>query len=196
MSKEHNYSNSNDFEELYTAGDIIFKNSKYTYTTYKNKNGYGEAYIGSNLCAQFFKKGAFYKYYIQPLIPNAPEFKNFSDDFERVEFKSKLFSEVGWSTRKEPDGVIYSLGSKKLTILEAKYQSCPGTTYEKIGAAGFIEWFYKEAVSKIDKNINVELVYIVNDYLFKEYPDVFRYLDTIGIKYFVNQYPPLSFFYL
>lgn len=194
MENKSNYSSSGEFEELYTAGDAIFKGSGYTYNTYKKKNGYGEAYMGQNLCAQFFKKGAFYKYYIQPLIPTAPEFKRFKDEFEAAEFKDKLCSEVGWSTRKEPDGVIYSLENKKLTILEAKYQSCPGTTYEKIGAADFIRWFYREAIGRIDKNIDVELVYIVNEYLVNEYPDVFRYLNTIGIKYFVDKYPPLSFF--
>lgn len=81
-----------------------------------------------------------------------------------------------------------------LYVIEVKYQNVTGTAYEKIANAEYNLFFYEDLMTYASKDAKAVMIYIVNDYLKIHFPDVFRFLDKKGIKYFVDQYPPLDFF--
>lgn len=200
--KLKNYSISRNFEDQYTAGNKIFENSKYTYATNSTTES-GVVYLNKERVAEFFKKKSFYNMFLQPRIIGAPLYKEFANDKTGV-FKVALKEKVGWRTIKEPDGILYNNTNKTLYIIEVKYQSTKGTTHEKLGAANYIKFFYERAAEKLNaeairQNVDVRIdkvviVYIVNKWLYDNYLDDFEYLDSEGISYFIEKYPPLSFF--
>lgn len=202
--KTKSYSLSSNFEKLYTTGKEFFKGSRYNYQENPKDKGHGIIYLDSVPVAEFFNQLSFYNRFIQPKIIGAPLYKEFQRDKLGV-FKTALKEKVGNHTIKKPDGALYVCSSKTLFIIEVKYQTTIGTTHEKIGAAQYIKWFYERVAKKLNEEakrggetsniINkVEIIYIVNKWLYERYADDFEYLEDNNISYFIDKYPSLNFF--
>jgi hypothetical protein len=99
---------------------------------------------------------------------------------------------VDWQTRissrLKPDEGIYAISSKKLTIIEKKYQQVSGSTDEKLQTSGFKLRQYRRLVNGLD--IEIKYIYLLNDWFTQsKYADVLDYIRESGADYHFNSVP-------
>ena len=88
-----------------------------------------------------------------------------------------------------PDEAYYSIKTKKLVIIEKKFQQVAGSVDEKLQTCGFKKRQYEKLCAPIN-GVKVEYVYILNDWFkSKSYSDVLAYINEVGCKYYFNQLP-------
>ena len=201
--KPGSYSAGRKFEGTYINFNELFKGSQYKYVPDPDNDGYGRVYLDHKLVGETFEQTAFYDNFIRKLLPDAPLSKELNSRNKDIKSKAKAKLEdvVGWSNRHFPDGALYTHEDNKLHIFEVKFQTGTGTTHEKLLAGNgykFMSEKSAERINKKDTDIKIEVVYIfiINEYLKNTYPDDFKFLDSVGIKYFVEEYPPLELFNL
>lgn len=127
-----------------------------------------KSYVKYNgeLVARVFKKSGFYEF----LGENGIVWSDY--------LSSKLY----------PDNCIYVIIKNTLFIIEVKHQETPGSVDEKLQTCDFKLKQYKKLLSRL--NIEVEYVYILNDWFRKDkYKDVLNYIISVGCKFYFNYIP-------
>jgi hypothetical protein len=111
--------------------------------------------------------------------------------------KSRLYrfleaKEVDWKSRVSskllPDEALYALKSKKLTVIEKKWQEVGGSVDEKLQTSGFKLRQYRNLVDGL--GIEVQFVYLLNDWFTQHrYSDVLAYIKESGADYHFKSVP-------
>ena len=87
-----------------------------------------------------------------------------------------------------PDDAFLNLKTKKLYIIEKKYQEGSGSVDEKLQTFAFKIREYKHLLS--DWGIEVKFIYVLSDFFKNDkYKDVFEYMDENNCKHFINEIP-------
>ena len=90
-----------------------------------------------------------------------------------------------WSKKLYPDDAIFVLTDNKVYIIEKKYQETEGSVDEKLQTADFKYKQYKRIFSLL--NIDVEYVYLLNDWFTKDkYKDTRDYINSVGCSFYIN----------
>lgn len=88
-----------------------------------------------------------------------------------------------------PDEAYYSIASKKLIIIEKKFQQVAGSVDEKLQTCGFKKRQYEKLCAPL-KDVTVEYVYVLNDWFKdKTYKDVLEYISEVECRYYFNELP-------
>lgn len=100
--------------------------------------------------------------------------------------------DISWekriSAQLRPDEAIYSITSKKLTIVEKKWQQVGGSVDEKLQTSGFKLRQYRKLVEGL--GIQVQYIYLLNDYFtHPRYNDVLEYIRESGADYHFKSLP-------
>jgi hypothetical protein len=100
--------------------------------------------------------------------------------------------DVDWgkriSSQLRPDEALYSIRSKKLTVVEKKWQQVSGSVDEKLQTSGFKLRQYRRLVEGLD--IEVQYVYLLSDYFTQpRYRDVLDYIRESGADYHFKSLP-------
>lgn len=111
--------------------------------------------------------------------------------------KSRLYKfleakDVDWKSRVSskllPDEALYALNSKKLTVIEKKWQEVSGSVDEKLQTCGFKMRQYRNLVDGL--GIQVQFVYLLNDWFTQpRYADVLAYIRESGADYHFKSVP-------
>ena len=111
--------------------------------------------------------------------------------------KSRLYKfleakDVDWRSRVSskllPDEALYALNSKKLTVIEKKWQEVSGSVDEKLQTCGFKMRQYRNLVDGL--GIKVQFVYLLNDWFTQpRYSDVLAYIRESGADYHFKSVP-------
>jgi hypothetical protein len=103
-------------------------------------------------------------------------------DANNIDWKNRV------SARLFPDEAIYSLGSKKLTVIEKKWQQGSGSTDEKLQTSGFKLRQYNRLVDGL--GVKVQFVYLLSDWFsHPRYADVLSYIRESGADYHFKSVP-------
>lgn len=103
-------------------------------------------------------------------------------DANNIDWKNRV------SARLFPDEAIYSLGSKKLTVIEKKWQQGSGSTDEKLQTSGFKLRQYNRLVDGL--GVKVQFVYLLGDWFaHPRYADVLSYIRESGADYHFKSVP-------
>lgn len=103
-------------------------------------------------------------------------------DANNVDWKNRV------SARLFPDEAIYSLGSKKLTVIEKKWQQGSGSTDEKLQTSGFKLRQYNRLVDGL--GVKVQFIYLLSDWFsHPRYADVLSYIRESGADYHFKSVP-------
>jgi hypothetical protein len=107
-------------------------------------------------------------------------------------YKFLTARDVEWSEsiskRLKPDEALYSIKSKKLTIVEKKFQTVNGSVDEKLQTSAFKLKQYRKLVEGL--GIEVQYVYLLSDYFSNpRYQDVLDYIKESGADYHFESLP-------
>jgi hypothetical protein len=100
--------------------------------------------------------------------------------------------DVDWTQRISskllPDEALYSIKSKKLTVVEKKWQQISGSVDEKLQTSEFKLRQYRKLVDGL--GIQVQYVYLLGDYFAQpRYRDVLEYIKESGSDYHFKSLP-------
>jgi hypothetical protein len=111
--------------------------------------------------------------------------------------KSRLYKfleakDIDWRSRVSskllPDDALFALRTKKLTVIEKKWQEVQGSVDEKLQTCGFKMRQYRNLVEGLD--IKVQFVYLLNDWFTQpKYADVLAYIRESGADYHFKSVP-------
>ena len=82
---------------------------------------------------------------------------------------------------KKPDECYINESSKKIFIIEKKFQQCSGSVCEKIQTAPFKIWQYKKLFPKYE----IHYIYVLSKWFKNNCKSELEYLDENKIKYFI-----------
>lgn len=116
----------------------------------------------------YTEKHKYYSEFLQPKL-------NFKD-LHWNEFVSKKYL---------PDSVIVNENTKKVFIIEKKYQARSGSVDEKLQTCDFKKGVYSKMNDAV--GYSTEYFYLLNSwYTHEQYNDVKEYIHAVGCKYFIN----------
>ena len=129
--------------------------------------GSGKYYFKEKLVAQITSKNSFYK-----------QFLNLKGVDEKKILSKKLL----------PDTAIINFATKRIFIIEKKYQEGAGSVDEKLQTCDFKLKTYKRLIVSI--KFDLVFYFVLNDWFRQEsYKDTLAYIKTVQCNYFFNQIP-------
>lgn len=153
------------FEKEVDFQDLLSAKSGYRIGVVPNKVGKG-VFFEDQLVARCFRKHDFYR-----LLEE-----------EGVDWKSRI------SKKLLPDDALLVNNSRKLFIIEVKYQQVAGSVDEKLQTCDFKRKQYLKLSA--GSEMQAEYVYVLNDW-FKDpsYQDVLKYIEDVGCHYKFGSLP-------
>ncbi|PIQ09635.1 MAG: hypothetical protein COW71_05465 [Ignavibacteriales bacterium CG18_big_fil_WC_8_21_14_2_50_31_20] len=131
---------------------------------YTIENG-NEIVKKGEIVAFYFEKHSLYKNYLTP---------------KGIDYKKILSAKI------LPDSAL--LVGDTIFIIEKKYQEGKGSVDEKLQTCDFKMKQYSKLFSPL--NIKVEFYFILSKWFNKpKYNDVFKYIESVGCKYFIEYLP-------
>lgn len=125
----------------------------------------GKVFMDGKHVADLCEKYSFYKQFLEP---------------KGVVWKEHL------SKRLLPDEALIVHNSKRVFIVEKKWQQCAGSVDEKLQTCDFKKKQYQKVVDST--GYQVEYLYLFNDWFEKpEYRDVLGYIEDVGCRYFFGE---------
>lgn len=126
-----------------------------------------EVFLKGYVVAYYYEKHGLYKQFLEP---------------RNINYKNIL------SKKLLPDGALFNEKTNTMYIIEKKYQEGSGSVDEKLQTCDFKKKQYIKLLEPL--GIKVEYFYVLNKWFDKsEYYDVFKYIESVGCKYFIEELP-------
>jgi hypothetical protein len=95
------------------------------------------------------------------------------------------------SAKLKPDEALYITDSKRLHVIEKKFQTCSGSVDEKLQTCGFKLKQYSKLLKPI--GVRVTYSYVLSEWFQQpRYRDVLEYIEECGCRYYFGEVPPLD----
>lgn len=92
------------------------------------------------------------------------------------------------SKQYRPDEALYLYSTNTIYIIEKKFQHGSGSVDEKLQTCDFKKYIFTKLLAPL--NINVEYIYVLNDWFKKDcYTDVLKYITSKNCYYYYNEIP-------
>lgn len=92
------------------------------------------------------------------------------------------------SKQYRPDEALYLYSTNTMYIIEKKFQRGSGSVDEKLQTCDFKKYIFTKLLAPL--NINVEYIYVLNNWFKKDcYNDVLKYITSKNCYYYYNEIP-------